>query len=146
MAGIDSVLLIHCQMALGLTQQELADLLGCTKRTIQRWQDKGGSLLPSGIETLARALYPVRPDLAEQVAAAGHTTLEQLGIPSVAASGPPAISEPIEAIVRSAAEAMGVAPEVVRPAIATAFAGAREVGLDVQAVATYLQARADRST
>jgi len=146
MASIDSVLLIQCQMALGLTQQKLGDLLGHTKRTVQRWEDRGAILLPSALETLVRALYPVRPDLAEQVATAGGTTLEQLGIPSVAASGPPAISEPIEAIVRSAAEAMGVTPEVVRPAIATAFAKARETGLDVQAVATYLQAIVDRST
>ncbi len=146
MARIDSALLVHCQLALGLTQQQLAGLLGCTKRTVQRWEDRGATLLPSSLEALTRALYPVRPDLAEQVAAASDTTLEKLGIPSVAASGPPMISEPIEAVVRSAAEAMGVTPEVVRPAIATAFAKAREVGLDVQTVATYLQAMVDRST
>jgi transcriptional regulator with XRE-family HTH domain len=146
MASIDSALLVHCQMALGFTQQQLADLLGCTKRTVQRWEDKGATLLPSGIEALAHALYPVRPDLAEQVAAAGDTTLEQIGVPSVAAAGGTPISEPIEAIVRSAAEAIGVTQEVVRPAVATAFAKAREAGLDVQAIATYLQAIVDRST
>src|SRR5271154_5300149 len=104
MASIDAALLVHCQMALGFTQQHLADLLGCTKRTVQRWEDRGGILLPSGLEALARALYPVRPDLAEQVAAAGDATLDALGIPSVAAAGSTPISEPIEAIVRSAAE------------------------------------------
>jgi transcriptional regulator with XRE-family HTH domain len=138
MASIDGALLTHCQMALGLTQGELADLLGCTKRTIQRWEDRGASLLAPALEALARALYPVRPDLAAQVATAGRTTLDQLGIPSGAAPGVPAISEPIESMVRSAAEAIGVTPEAVRPAIAAAFARARELGLDVQTVAERL--------
>src|SRR5580692_9455687 len=119
MAGIDGALLTHCQMALGLTQQELADLLGCTKRTIQRWEDRGTTLLPPALEALARALYPVRPDLAARVAAGGDTTLDKLGIPSAAAAAAPVTSEPIEAIVRSAADAMAVTPEAVRPAIAT---------------------------
>lgn len=62
-----------------------------------------------------------------------------MGIPSVAASGHVAISEPMDSIVRSAAEAIGVTPEAVRPAIAAAFARARELGLDVQTVAERLK-------
>jgi transcriptional regulator with XRE-family HTH domain len=34
-------LLVRCPMALGLTQEELGELLGRTKRTIQRWQTSG---------------------------------------------------------------------------------------------------------
>jgi transcriptional regulator with XRE-family HTH domain len=137
-ASIGSPLLMNCRMALGLTQQQFADIFGCTKRTVIRWEERGTVLLAPALEALARAVYPVRPDLAAQVAAAGETTLAQLGIPSVAASGHMAISGPIESIVRAAAEAMGVTPEAVRPAIAAAFARAREVGLDVQTVAEKL--------
>jgi|HubBroStandDraft_6_1064221.scaffolds.fasta_scaffold156747_1 transcriptional regulator with XRE-family HTH domain len=140
-ASIGSTLLMNCRMALGLTQQQFADIFGCTKRTVIRWEERGTVLLAPALEALARALYPVRPDLAAQVAAAGETTLEQLGIPSAAGSGHMAIFEPIEpieSIVRAAADAMGVTPEAVRPALAAAFARAREVGLDVQTVAEKL--------
>src|SRR5450631_2773617 len=40
--AIDSgKMLTQCQFALHLTQEELADLIGVSKRTIQRWQDRG---------------------------------------------------------------------------------------------------------
>jgi hypothetical protein len=32
-------------MALGLSQKQLADLVGCAKRTIQRWEDRGATLI-----------------------------------------------------------------------------------------------------
>jgi transcriptional regulator with XRE-family HTH domain len=38
-------LLVLIQDALGLTQQELGDLIGRSKRTIQRWQSMGTRLL-----------------------------------------------------------------------------------------------------
>ena len=54
-------------MALGLTQEELGELLGRNRRTIQRWQDNDFEPMADQAEMLARALQPVRPDLAEQV-------------------------------------------------------------------------------
>ena len=134
MAATPNTLFVQCRMALGLTQKELADIVGRTRRTIQRWEDHGAILLPSEIGALARALYPARPDLAATVAASGDTSLDALGIGAGARSGQPATSDPIAAIVHAAADAMGLTPDAVRPAVAAAFVRASEVGLDVQAV------------
>jgi hypothetical protein len=138
MAGASDILLIQCRMALGLTQQGFGDLLGRTKRTVQRWEDRGTALMLSEVEALARALLPVRPDLAAQIADAADTTLDQLGIPPAGAASPMAMSNPTDSVVRAAAEVLGVTPDAIRPAIAAAFVRAREAGLDVQTVAETL--------
>jgi hypothetical protein len=49
-----------------------------------------------------------------------------------------AMSDPIDSVVRAAADVMGVTPDAIRPAIAAAFARALEAGLDVEAVAEKL--------
>jgi transcriptional regulator with XRE-family HTH domain len=125
-------------MALRLTQQEFGDIVGCTKRTVQRWEERGATLIPSQVEALAHALYPIQADLAAQVAAAVDTTLDRLGIAPSGAASPMAMCDPIDSVVRAAADVMGVTPDTIRPAIAAAFVRAREVGLDVQAVAEKL--------
>jgi DNA-binding transcriptional regulator YiaG len=137
MAGLTSTFVVECRIALGLTQNEFGNILGRTKRTIQRWEDRGPLLIPQEVEALARALHPVRPDLAEKVAVATGTTLHALGIRPTA--GLSADTDPIESVVRAAAEAMGVSGEAIRPAIAAAFARAHAVGLDVQTVAQGLR-------
>ena len=138
MTGASDSLLIQCRMAMGLTQQEFGEIVGLTKRTIQRWEERGASLIPSEVEALARALHPVRPDLAAQIAATVDTTLDRLGIVTAGAASPMAMSDPIDSVVHAAADVMGVTPDAIRPAIAAAFVRAREVGLDVQAVAEKL--------
>jgi hypothetical protein len=95
-----AVLLVHCQIALGLTQKELGDLLG-----------------------MASALQPVRPDLAEQVLELGRT----MGIVGQPAS--PATAEVIDAILQAAADAGGTSPEAIRPAVTAALLKAEERGL-----------------
>jgi hypothetical protein len=121
MAGITNTLLIECRMA-RLNQEKFA------------------------IEALALAVYLVRPDLTEQIAMAGDTTLARLGIPRVAGSSHPAISNGIESVVRASGEAMGMAPEAVPAGVAAAFARAVEARLDVETVASYLCAPVARST
>jgi transcriptional regulator with XRE-family HTH domain len=141
MADATNVLIIECRMALGLTQEDFGNIVGRTKRTVQRWEDGGAVLVASEGETLARALISVRPDLAEKIAEAIDTTLDALGLaPTVDASGL-VTPGPVDAIVRAAADAMGVTPDVVRPAVAAAFERARELGLDVEAVARALGER-----
>ncbi len=136
MAGISAKLIVQCQMALGLTQSELGALIGKTKRTIQRWQDKGAVLLPEEARALAKALRPVRPDLAEEVLA--------LGVQSSAAQPlDPATAGAIDAILRAAAGAAdGTPPEAIRAAVAAAFAEARDQGVGVLAVLAGLGSRA----
>jgi transcriptional regulator with XRE-family HTH domain len=134
---VDSAaLLVHCQMALGLTQKELGDLLGRDRRTIQRWQERDAALTADQAETLAKALQPVRPDLAQQVLELGRTAaLAAGGIPATR----PATAEVIDAILRAAADAVGTSPEAIRPAIAAAFLKAEETGVDVSAIVAGLR-------
>ncbi len=128
MVSFPSLLVIECRMALGLTQERFGDMFGQTKRTVQRWEARGGMLLSSQVETLMSALQGVRPDLAERVASTG-------GEASVVAR-----AAALESVVRAEADAMGVAPEAVRPAVAAAFARAVEANLDVHTVAQALKA------
>ena len=51
---------------------------------------------------------------------------------------PASPSDAIDSVVRAAADAMGVTPDAIRPAVAAAFERARDAGLDVQAVAERL--------
>ncbi len=146
------LLLIQSQRALSMSQTQLGQLLGVAKRTIQRWQDRETTLLPSTFQTLAAAVYPEDPALAARIAAHGSTTLEALGIvkpnppepPAPAAAPAPQTPAPLEAtlsrailvdsVVCVAADAVGVAPKAIRPALAAALVRARQVGLDVDAL------------
>lgn len=142
MASPSSTLVVQSRMALGLSQREFGDLVGRSERTIQRWEDRGVAFIPWEVETLARALHPVRPDLAAQVAAMGDTSLQQLGLATASSAGAPtSTAASIEAVVGAAAQVLGVSPDTIRPAIAAAFAKARDAGLDVAVVAQGLTAR-----
>jgi hypothetical protein len=128
-------LMTLCQLALGLTQKEMGDLLGKNRRTIQRWQARGGDLMPDEAETLAKALRPERPDLADQVLALGQATATTLGIPPVATP------EAIDAILQAAAEAAeGVSAQAIRAAVTAAFVKAAQGGFHVKGVAAGLEA------
>jgi hypothetical protein len=133
-----NVLLMECRMALRLTQKDFGNLFGKTARTVQRWENHGAILIPAEIETLARALIPVRPDLAEQIAAVGKTTLDQLGIAPTADASTMAVLDDVDSIVRAAATALRMLPEEMRPAVAAAFGRALELGMDVQTVTKVL--------
>ena len=129
-------LLVHCQIALGLTQEELGELLGRNKRTIQRWQASGFELMADQAETLAHALQPVRPDLAEQVLELGRRAAIAAGMTP---PGRPATAQVIDAILRAAADAAGTSPEAIRPAITAALLKAEEAGVEVRAIVAELK-------
>jgi transcriptional regulator with XRE-family HTH domain len=136
MPADSAALLVHCQIALGLTQEELGDLLGMNRRTIQRWQESGFEPTTDQAETVANALQPVRPDLAERV--------RELGRKAAIASGAtpparPATAEVIDAILRAAADAGGTSPEAIRPAITAALLKAEEAGVEVRAIVAWLK-------
>jgi DNA-binding XRE family transcriptional regulator len=135
MSGATNVLMIECRMALGLTQKEMGNLVGKTKRTVQRWEDRGALLIAAEVAALVQALRPVRPDLAERIAAILDQSRAEIGLPALAHGTIDATkADPIEAVVAAAARAIGVTPQAVRPAVAAAFARAVEEGLDVHTV------------
>jgi hypothetical protein len=134
-------LFARAQMVLGVTQEGLGRLLGYSRRTIIRYQQRGGLLLPSHVETLARACYAKDRAFAAMIAARHGTTLVQLGIEVPAPPPPPAtaVTAPTsspsprllgDSIVCAAAEAMQATPQAIRPALVAAFERAVALGLD----------------
>jgi len=100
-------ILVHRPIRPGLTQEELGDLLGRNRRIIQRWQDSGFVPTADQAETPARALQPVRPDLAEQVLELVREAVVVVGVIRPARLATP---EAIDAIVWAAADAVGTSP------------------------------------
>src|ERR1700722_18211468 len=136
MATESATLITQCQIALRLTQKQLADLLGKDLRTIQRWQDRGCIMLPSDAQVLADALRPTHPDLADQVLALGREGGAAAGM------APEVTPEVIAAILEAArAAAGGVAPVRIRAAVTAALKQVAQGGFDVNAVVAGLTAR-----
>jgi transcriptional regulator with XRE-family HTH domain len=134
-----SVLLTLAQQAMGLTQEELGELLGVSRRSISRWVSEGTDLSENQVSTLARAVYPANPSLATKIAVSGGSTLEGLGIvqppkPIEPPRPPPAPPRLVDVVVCAAAEALDASPRTVRRAVLAAFEAARDVGLDVDGV------------
>ena len=144
-----SVLVCEARHALHLNQRELAELIGSSERTVQRWETKRGS--PHDLDVCALA-DAVRPHDTAIAAALDRLSSRPAG-PVVPAPAPPAGSAPapaaparppvptpvlVDAIVCAAAEAMALAPQVVRPALLAAFTRARDVGLSADDVVGVL--------
>lgn len=143
------ILMDAARRALQVSQNGLAEKMGVSRRTGQRWNAGRG---PSGmdLQDMARLVYPVDATLAGEIAAASGTTLQALGLlpppaPVAPAAPPPPPAGPpdrvVDAVVCAAAEAMQVMPQSVRPAVLAAFACAKELGLTVEAVERVLRTR-----
>lgn len=130
-------LMLECQFALKLNQQEFAALLGRDRRTVQRWQQTGMALDLVQAETLANALRPTRPDLADQIVELGKQHAELAGL---ARPVTPASQEVIATILEAAAASSGVSVEAIRPGVMAAFEKAAEGGVDVEEVVAGLSA------
>ena len=141
MSTESALLMVHCQVALGLTQKELGALVRRDRRTIQRWQDKGCQLTPDEVEALAAALGPVRPDLVEAVRELGRKWRKAMG------ASAPATPEVIDAIVAAAAAEIGTAvtKRAVEAALRAAFGKAADAGVELGAVVRGMQWRAGAS-
>jgi hypothetical protein len=137
------VLVKAVRHALTMSQNDLAKALGWSRRTGQRWAKHGG---PSSmvVQDMARLVFPVDAQLAAEVALAGGSSLEALGLVRPA---PPALPPPrpvlpervVDAVVCAAAEAMQVTPQQARPAVLAAFSCAQELGLVVEDVTRVLR-------
>jgi transcriptional regulator with XRE-family HTH domain len=139
------VLLDESRHALGISQNTLSARLGVSRRTGQRWS-KGGGPYGTKLHAMARLVFPVDAALAAEIAEAGGTTLDALGVlPPPPPAPPPPVVPPdrvIDAVVCAAAEAMQMAPQTVRPALLAAFTSAKDLGLTVDDVERVLRTRA----
>ncbi|HUB06073.1 MAG TPA: hypothetical protein VMB50_03685 [Myxococcales bacterium] len=146
---------LRCQVATGLTQKELAKLLGIGLRTVQRWSvgQAGGPFLQSHFETLARASFAKDPELAEECARMSGKSLMDMGLVPRPAPPPPPPKPPpppppppkrvltmaqADAVVCAAADVRDVPPKEVRAMVAAAFARAHELGYTVEEIAKAL--------
>jgi hypothetical protein len=149
-------LLGDARVHLHLTQAQLGEALGSSGRTGHRWSVRRARPSNSQLETLARMVYPVDATTAEGLAWAAGTTLEELGLVTkpvpqaeVALSPPgPPLPPPekvADSVVCAAAEAMDVAPRMIRGALLAAFTRARELGLSIETVERALAPGAPRT-
>src|ERR1700722_2929288 len=152
-------LLVEARRLLMLSQGELGEKLGASRRTGQRWGREGHGPWPEQLHALARLVHPHSPDLAASIAKEGGTTLEALGIglpPPQPPPPPPAPALPdpvhiVDTVVCAAADAVQLLPDAIRPALRAAFKRARLVGLTVEDVEAALgpdgpRAKSARST
>ena len=130
---------------LGITQAELGKLIGCSGRTIQRYEGSSPLLSVDQCRAIALALHPKDAALARTFARHGRTTLEELGLVKPPPPPPPAPPLPpppppiarehlVDSVVCAAAEAMNTAPQLARPAVMAAFERARALGLAIDEV------------
>jgi transcriptional regulator with XRE-family HTH domain len=144
--------LTRAQMLLGLSQGELAERLGTSRRSVTRWH--AGESLPGTeqLAELARLVHRHDASTAARLAEEAGTTLVALGLkseapPPAAPESPPSapLREPpprafpptrlmVESIVCAASETMQVLPAEVRAVLQAAFSRARGLGLTVEEV------------
>jgi hypothetical protein len=142
-------LLTRVQHALGATQKEVATLLGLSRRTIIRYaQGSGRQLSIREWTTLARAVHARNRAVAEEIAREIGETLVSLGIepppvPPPPPPPPPARRQPSmhdlgDVVVCAAAEAAGVEPGIMRPALTKAVERAAALGMSMDELRTAL--------
>ncbi|HEY6461437.1 MAG TPA: helix-turn-helix transcriptional regulator [Polyangiaceae bacterium] len=147
-------LITQAQRTIGMSQRQLGELVGASRRTITRWFGGGSTPELDALQAIARAVYPHDASLAAALAAETGQTLVSLGIEMpppppapvvVAAPPPPELAGPparpfpparlvVDSIVCAAAESMQCAPSAVRDVLRAAFARARGLGLTLEEV------------
>jgi transcriptional regulator with XRE-family HTH domain len=135
--------LLEAMGLLGLNQRMLAERLGVSARTVQRW---AGSIRPvpsSQKQELARAVAHLDPGLAVEIALLSGTTPESLGIPTPGRDERARLPTTVlvDAVVCAGAEAIQVHPGAMRPALVAAFTRCQEMGLSVAEVVEALLAK-----
>ena len=124
-------LLRRAKLTLGEDQIGLGRIMGVSKRTMTRWMHGVVFLAKPQAAPLARAVHPLDPQLASELALASGSSLEELGLapPPASKEGMAAARLRLDTVVCAAAEAIDASPRAVRAALLAALQRAREVGL-----------------
>ncbi len=129
-------LTLEARSALSLNQRTLAEMLGISARTVQRWDARRSEPARSDWHAMARAVHPIDAELAERLAKEGRSSLEELGLVGAAAPAPPSSAYELhhlaDAVVCAAAEAIDLPPRAIRQALIAAFRRARQMRLSVE--------------
>jgi transcriptional regulator with XRE-family HTH domain len=132
-------LVARAQLALGLSQQQLGDMLGVSRRTVIRW-NKGSAPTRDDVLTLAKAVHATHPELASELAKAPGTRLHEIGLaPLPVAPNPLAKELAIDSIVCAAAEAALSTPQAARGGLLAALDRAKALGVTSEELRTALR-------
>jgi transcriptional regulator with XRE-family HTH domain len=138
-------LLVKATSAMGMTQRQLGEAVGVSRRTVVRWHTGQSGPSINEWRSLAVAAYAKDPALAQEIATEIGETLVSLGVEApaapiaVPARPAPSLADLVDSVVCAAAEAIGATPQAVRPALLAAFDRTASVGLtldDVRGVLT----------
>jgi transcriptional regulator with XRE-family HTH domain len=128
------------------SQGKLGVRIGSSARSGQRWERGEASPSARQLQELAGLVYPKNASLAAEIASAGGTTVEALGLAPASPVKPrPDTEHIVDTVVCAASDAMGALPEAVRPALLAAFRRARLVGLTMEEVESALGGKAAAS-
>jgi transcriptional regulator with XRE-family HTH domain len=136
--------------ALGMSRQDFAASLDSSFTTVGRWER--GHSIPADFQfvKIARLLYSVDRDLAEQAASMARATLVSLGLEQAPPAAPPPAAAPrasppaqdlTDIVVCAAAEACRGTPADLRAPLLAAFRKARQLGLYYDEIESSLEAR-----
>jgi hypothetical protein len=142
MSGDQYALVMEARRTLGLwTQPAFARFLGVSTRTVQRHPGSAGVPMGAHHEKIVRALHPVNPQLAKQLAIASRLDLVVMGLEPATVTKPvlpSATREHATLVVCAAADALNMVPRDVRPVLANIFSNARALGVDMDSLAKLL--------
>jgi transcriptional regulator with XRE-family HTH domain len=136
--------------ALSMTRQEFAARLDSSFTTVGRWERGHSTPSDAQFVRMARLLYTVDRDVAEQAASMAGQTLVSLGVEQPPSAAPPPAPTPrasppavdlTDIVVCAAAEACRGTPADLRAPLLAAFRKARELGLYYDEVESSLEAR-----
>jgi DNA-binding XRE family transcriptional regulator len=139
-------LLGRARSLLQLSQSEMGDRFGSSRRTVSRWESGGATPGNAQIHDIVRAVHPRDAKLAAALAAETGTTLEAMGLvrppPPPPAPGPPSppprpfppIPLVVDSMVLAAMEAFDPSSPDVRRMLRAACARARAMGLTIEEI------------
>lgn len=146
-------LVTRAQLALGFSQRQVAEAVGTSLRTVQRWSSRTAHPHVGELRALAVLVHPRDAGLASKLATVAGDTLESLGL--VKPPPPPAVVEPAasvaralpanitsalaDSVVAAAAEVLDVSPRVARPALLAAMRRAKSTELDLDSLLSALE-------
>jgi hypothetical protein len=137
-------LLVLSRLALHMLQNDFAEFLGVSDRTMRRWTTNSVRLDPYTLHTLVTAVHPKDPTLAARLAAAHGRITEDVLRPFPPARDPATDRRLADALVLTAAQVASVPPPAMRAALVAALGGAQSAGLTLEeAYALFAEARGE---
>ncbi len=131
------VLCAEARRRMHMNQRRFAEAVSSSLRTVQRWETARSSPVPADIHRVADAVRALDPQLAaeiDELSPRPRPPPALVSAPTSPVQAPLSSAILLDSLVCAAAEAMGLAPQTLRPALLAAFTRAKATGLTVDAV------------